>query len=60
MGKRHAQVPENSATVGARYEHPEERACEVFARVVLPLLDLDATTQRTGSLASAFSNRRSL
>ncbi|MEV4966543.1 hypothetical protein ACFWZA_29245 [[Kitasatospora] papulosa] len=44
----------------ARYEHPEERACEVFARVVLPLLDLDATTQLTGSIASAFSNRRSL
>ncbi|MFC8021046.1 hypothetical protein [[Kitasatospora] papulosa] len=42
------------------YEHDEERACEVFAHTVLPLLGLDSTTDRTGSLASAFSNRRHL
>lgn len=44
----------------AGYGHEEERRCEIFARVVLPLLDLDSTSQRTGSLTSAFSNRRSL
>lgn len=38
----------------------EERKCEVFARVVLPLLDLDPTSQATGSLTTSFSNRRSI
>ncbi|MGW0491120.1 hypothetical protein [Streptomyces olivaceus] len=48
------------AKLRARYDTGEERTCEVFARVVLPLLDLDDTSQRTGSLTSAFSNRRYL
>lgn len=42
------------------YEHDEERSCEVFARVVLPLLSLDSTGQRTGPLNAAFGNRRDL
>ncbi|MFD4412491.1 hypothetical protein [Streptomyces sp. NPDC058475] len=46
------------AKLRAGYPDAEERTCEVFARVVLPLLDLGATSRSTGSLNAAFSNRR--
>ncbi|MET8822617.1 hypothetical protein [Streptomyces rochei] len=54
------EILSRPAKLRAGYGADEERTCEVFARVVLPLLDLDDTSQRTGSLASAFSNRRYL
>ncbi|MFE3599486.1 hypothetical protein [Streptomyces sp. NPDC059142] len=44
----------------AGYDDPEERACEWFARVALPLLDLNRDGRSAGSLTTAFSNRRSL
>ncbi|MFF5566181.1 hypothetical protein ACFY7Z_06405 [Streptomyces sp. NPDC012623] len=44
----------------ARYDDPEERACEWFARVALPLLDLNRDGRSAGSLTTAFSNRRSI
>ncbi|MGW5042132.1 hypothetical protein ACWEQK_28645 [Streptomyces parvulus] len=54
------EILSRPAKLRSGYGADEERTCEVFARVVLPLLDLDDTSQRTGSLASAFSNRRYL
>jgi hypothetical protein len=44
----------------AGYPDEEELMCEVFARAVLPLLDLDPAGHSTGPLAAAFSNRRSI
>jgi hypothetical protein len=44
----------------AGYPDDEELTCEVFARAVLPLLDLDPAGQSAGPLAAAFSNRRSI
>jgi hypothetical protein len=44
----------------AGYPDDEELTCEVFARTVLPLLDLDPPGQSAGPLAAAFSNRRSI
>ncbi|MDO0933567.1 hypothetical protein QQY66_18460 [Streptomyces sp. DG2A-72] len=48
------------AKLRASYKHDEEHTCEVFARVVLLLLDLDTTSKSTGSLAAALSNSRFL
>ncbi|WP_086738387.1 hypothetical protein [Streptomyces glaucescens] len=48
------------AKLRAGYGDDEELTCEIFARVVLPLLDLDPTSQSTGRLTSAISNRRSI
>ncbi|MFF3359598.1 hypothetical protein ACFYWN_45170 [Streptomyces sp. NPDC002917] len=44
----------------ASYGEDEERRCEVFARVVLPLLDLDPTSRSTGLLSVTFGNRRAI
>ncbi|MEU3855063.1 hypothetical protein [Streptomyces sp. NPDC029554] len=44
----------------AGYPDDEELTCEVFARAVLPLLDLDPAGQSLGPLAAAFSNRRTI
>ncbi len=38
----------------------EELTCEIFAAVVLPLINVDEMTQSAGSLAVAFGNRRAL
>ncbi|WP_406164513.1 hypothetical protein [Streptomyces sp. NBC_00996] len=48
------------AKLRADYETDEERRCEVFARVVLPLLDLDPASERTSHLVTGFANRRSI
>jgi hypothetical protein len=54
------EILNRPAKLRAGYGDNEEITCEVFARVVLPLLDLDATSKRTGSLNAAFANRRSI
>ncbi|NGO40628.1 hypothetical protein [Streptomyces ureilyticus] len=46
------------AMLRAGYPNAEERTCEATARVVLPLLDLDATSKRTSSLIAGFANHR--
>ncbi|MFJ1749155.1 hypothetical protein ACIOJD_23345 [Streptomyces sp. NPDC088116] len=48
------------AKLRSTYDDPEERACEWFARVALPLLDLNRDGRSVGSLTTAFSNRRSI
>ncbi|MCF3128934.1 hypothetical protein [Streptomyces olivochromogenes] len=55
-----AEILTRPAKLRAGYPDDEEFTCELFARVVLPLLDLDPTSKSTGSLASAFSNRRAI
>jgi hypothetical protein len=54
------QILTRPARLRAGRDDPEEVACEWFARAALPLLDLNEDGRGTGSLNSAFSNRRQI
>ncbi|GAA2254213.1 hypothetical protein GCM10010145_22780 [Streptomyces ruber] len=48
------------ARMRSAYDDAEERDCELFATIVLPMLDLSDGTRSTSRVVTAFSNRRSL
>ncbi|MET9566827.1 hypothetical protein [Streptomyces tauricus] len=54
------EILSGPAMLRAGYPTDEERRCERTARVLLPLLNLDKTSERTGSLIAGFANRRSI